>query len=63
MPFRSGIAIGWPDLIGAALVGPSTFTDPLSAPPTLTSIDGLTESLGMSAGLSMTDLPNFTVRA
>ena len=54
--------MGSPDLMGSLFVGPSTCTVPLSAPPSFTSIDGLTESAGMSAGLSMTDFLNWTVR-
>ncbi len=62
-PLRSGIAMGCPVLIGSLFTAPSVFTVPLSAPPTLTAIEGLTEPAGMSAGLSMTDLPNLTVRS
>ncbi len=60
---RSGISIGAPALTGSALTGPSTWTVPLSAPPRTTSIDGLTEPSGISAGLSITDFPNRTVRS
>jgi hypothetical protein len=63
VPVRSGMSIGSPDLMAAELVGPSTWTVPLSAPPRTTSIDGFTESAGMSAGLSITDPLNFTVRS
>src|SRR2546421_3191038 len=55
--------MGSPDLMSLEFVGPSTCTVPLSAPPRTTSIDGLTEPLGMSAGLSITDFLNCTVRS
>ncbi len=63
VPVRSGISMGAPVLMTSLLSGPSTVTVPRSAPPSLTSMDGLTCSAGMSIGLSMTDLLNFTVRS
>ena len=61
VPVMSGISIGSPDLMGAELVGPSTWTEPVSAPPRVTSMEGFTESAGMSAGLSIGEFLNCTV--
>ncbi len=49
--------------MGSLFAGPSVVTAPLSAPPTRTCRDGLTAPAGMSAGLSITDFANFTVRS
>lgn len=63
VPVRSGISIGAPVLMTSLFRGPTTWTVPLSAPPSLTSMEGFTWFAGMSIGLSITDLLNFTVRA
>ncbi|KRD17280.1 hypothetical protein ASE41_21380 [Streptomyces sp. Root264] len=60
---RSGILMGLFCGIGAAFSGPSTLTDPLSAPPSTTCRIGFTLPAGMAMGLSMTDFLNCTVRS
>lgn len=63
VPVMSARSTGLPCSSGSALAGPVTFTEPLSAPPMVTSMDGLSAPAGSAAGLSITPLAVLTVRA
>lgn len=49
--------------IGSALAGPETLTVPLSAPPSFTSMEGLSAPAGRAMGAAIAPLAVLTVRS